>query len=150
MSLAIYTKPAPEDRISNTDDLYRNILSISLDGQIGGAIVNKLYIRNDNEDYYYSDISIVPVDTGTINHINTGKWSWKLREGDIAPQEGHWAAISSGNTISFADSIGTTRYGDLAVYLPFWLRVETPPNKLAQNIKTITIQISAIEHMVGY
>jgi len=150
MSLAIYTEPNPESRISNTDDLYRNILSVSLDGQVGGAIVRRLYVRNDSNNHYYTDISIIPIDVGFINHISNGKWNWKLFISDLVPEEGNWALVSSGNTLSFPDDLGTTGYGDLATYLPFWLRVETPPKQLVQNIKTITIQIISIEHAVGY
>jgi hypothetical protein len=150
MSLAIYTLPDPDYRLFQVSDtVFSPGLSVSFDGRVGGAQVKKLYIRNDNNDTYYTNTTIQALDSGAPSRVDGTNWHWKLAESDLPPSEYSWAEITPGNQLLLSSSIGTSRYGETAAYFTFWLRIQTPPRQLVQNIKSIVLRITATERLVG-
>lgn len=147
MSLAIYLDTSPESRVSST-----NPFVVSLDGEVGGAIDTKLYVRNDDVDRWYSDIQVLPYDSSGNNIVNGNMsgWYWRVLEKDFAPTTEEWLEVDAGNTLTLTDSIGSSTLGDISTYLPFWVRVAIPRWQLADNITRIILRLSATENLVGY
>jgi hypothetical protein len=100
----------------------------------GRAFVKKLFIRNDDSNFWYEDIEVKPV-TIVGGDISNGSVSIKLISGDSKPKESQWAAAPT-NSLSILSSPvegvnRTTRIPELGTadgpdikYYPFWIRVE--------------------------
>jgi len=162
MALNIYTEPKSTTKLS-IDGEQDAPLSIALDGQAGGGMDFKLYVRNDDTTKYYNNITIAPIDSSggwlvAPVYVDEGETTvlldkgfvWRLKEGEIKPVPEDWCAITAGNTLTLSDTLGTTIVGNTTIYLPFWLRVEIPRRENAATIKSIVLRIQATEHLVGY
>jgi len=150
MGIAIYSEPKPTAALSSDDTFYRPF-TVSFNGELGGNIVRRLYVRNDDPTRYYEDIQIVAVDSESPSRVTNAKsgWNWKMVEKDIAPVEEEWPDVAAGNTLILSSDLGSTSMGDSATYLSFWVRVEIPPNQLVDNIKDIVLRLTATEILVG-
>ena len=146
MSLGIYQQPKDTTEFS-TGGEQTTPFSVAIDGREGGAIEYQLYLRNDDIEHWYTDISVRAVGTTTWPVDGTRGYSWKLKEGFIKPTQKEWDVIESGNSITFSD-IGTASYGDIVSYLPFWVRVEIPRTDRAYTVKDVTLQIRFTESAV--
>ncbi len=146
MALRIYLQPKDTTKFSINGE-HTAPFSVAIDGRASGAIEYQLYLRNDDIEYWYTDISVRPVGTATWPVDGTRGYSWKLKEGFIKPTQKEWDMIESGNSITFSD-IGVSSYGDIVSYLPFWVRVEIPKADKAYTVKDITIQIRFTESAV--
>jgi len=149
MTLALYTRPDPDYRLSQAGNDFHNPLSVSLDGVVGGAVVRKLYLRNDNNDRYYTNITLQAVDTSYPQYTNQTDWNWKLAEADLSPPEEAWAEIDPGNILILSTSMGSSSQGETGVYYTIWLRVQAPSKQLAKNVSSIVIRLNAEERLVG-
>ena len=150
MGLGIYSEPVASSRITdNTDTGIAAPFTVSIDGKAGGFKTQRLYLRNDDATLTFTDISLVPVDTGSpsvVDGSQTG-FSWKLLEEDTQPTEEAWDLIDDGNTIEFSD-LGTILVTDIATYLPFWARIEIPRNTDVQAIASVELTISATSTLI--
>lgn len=148
MAIGIYTKPHEDYQISK-DDTRTNPLNIAINGRDGGVIYFKLYVRNDELKYWYSNIN-VGINCAFSDLIDGSKgFSWKLKESEFQPTIAEWDAITGGNIISLSNNLGSASYGNIHTYLPFWLRVEVPANEPAHQIKSISLQLTCKENLVG-
>lgn len=150
MALHIYTEPKKTTQLSE-DGEQTSPLSIPLDGQTGGVIDFKLYVRNDDTTKYYEDITITAVDLsgGWLTDDSQG-FSWRLKEGNIKPTPEDWLNVTAGNSLTLSDDLGTTIIGNITIYLPFWLRVTIPRRENAAAIKSVVLRLQATENLVGY
>lgn len=148
MGLGIYSAADATTKLSD-DGSFNNPLNLTFDGRLGGTKEVRLYIRNDNPLYYYTDITLVPTDPSAepiINDPDNG-YVWKLSVGDTQPTTSDWKNISGANQITFTD-IGSAGTPDTSTYLPFWILIQVPPG-LAVDIKdAVKLQISANEVLV--
>jgi len=148
MALRVYNKPV-ETAFLSIDQEQTNPFYITIDGREGGAIDSLLYVRNDNIERYYTDITVQAVDlSGGWLTNGTKGFSWKLIEGNQKPLPEEWQATSDGNLLSLSDDLGTSLIGDIITYLPFWVRVKIPRNENVATIKTVVLRIEATEHYI--
>ena len=103
----------------------------------------RLYLRNDDPLYSFTDITLTAVDSATPSSATEARngYSWKLIEGDDQPSNEKWDIVTPGNTIALVD-VGTVTVSDIATYLPFWVRVAVPSNSYVQAITTVKLDIS--------
>lgn len=146
MGIGIYTAATPGTKLSQAAD-FTNPLLVSIDGKIGGVIQHKLYVRNDDTDFWYSSTTITPVNTITPSLISSPGFSWKLIVGNTQPTDDQWAVVVGGNTISLAN-LGSGAGADTSTYLPFWLRVEIPRNTAVNTVLDTTLNINTNENLI--
>lgn len=120
----------------------------TFNGNTGGAIIKQVYIRNNNEDRYYTGLTLQPLDSGSFNHTVNNKWNWKLIVGDVEPTHEDWIHTTAGALISLSD-LGSSSSGDTYTYLSVWIRAEVPARRPAQNIKAISLQLNGEENLVS-
>jgi len=147
MALKIYNQPSPDFALSE-GGLRLNPLLVTFDGRVGGARAKKLYVRNNHLERYYTSITVSLGDTGDTSIIDgTNDYSWKLYAGDGNPPFEYWDRLDPANTISL-DNIGTIDKGDISTYLPFWVRIEVPSNRMVNNTIQVSLTINAQENLV--
>jgi len=121
------------------------------DGTNGQTVETKLFVRNDDLNYYYTNITFQgtparKVRVGDINYPEAFV-GFKLLAQDSQPTESEWAAVESGNVLSFPD-VGSTSEGDTS-YKPLWLQITIPPGTRVQTITDIAIGRNAESNPVG-
>jgi hypothetical protein len=121
------------------------------DGTNGEIVEKRLFLRCDDENFYYNNIQISPtpdskVRVGDINfpEANIG---YKVIIKEDQPTESEWAATQSGDP-AILDNIGTTDQGDTS-YKPFWIQVEIKPGTRIGAIRDVSLDLSADENPVG-
>lgn len=148
MSLKLYFKE---------NSTYREVSSVSPittihDGKNGDTKSICVYLRNDDNTKWYSNIITSPLDTeeaypyGDVAYTETG-WGVKLKKGSTEPTQAEWDDINWGNQINM-DDIGSSGSGDDSTYSPFWFLVSCPPNSEAQNKEDIQLNVSYTENAV--
>jgi hypothetical protein len=146
MAIYLYTEPGGTVPLS-TDGT--NPFTITFDGLRGGSISKKLYVRNSETDRYYSDITVSINDTGVPSRSDgTDEFRWRLYEGEHHPPIETWETIVPGTAITLSNNIGTYIKGDISTYLPFWVRVEIPPDRRVQVIDQIYLRLAATEYLI--
>lgn len=142
MALGIYSDPNPEALITSS-----NPLTFTFDGRVGGTMSRKIYIRNDNPDRWYTNITVQPVDTSGTNIVDgsTPGFFWKLKEKDINPTPEEWDLVSNGNQITLSKNLGNNLLGDIVTFLPIWVKVSVPRGMDLQTIKDVVLRIQATE-----
>jgi hypothetical protein len=126
MGIGIYTSVDPDKVLSqNGDFLYP--FSITFDGRVGGYRETKLFIRNDDSDYYYNDLTLSLLDENPESIINNGGYVWKLYYGDQKPTFNDWLNIPAATSIQIED-LGSEGNSDISTYLPFWVFIQVPNN----------------------
>lgn len=125
----------------------------SHDGKTGDVQSVLLYLQNDDDTKWYSNIFVEPYDLidrnpyGDIAYSETG-WGVKLSSGGLEPTTHQWEAIRWGEAIEIED-IGSDSDGDIINYYPFWYYVTCPPNTNAQNKTDITLKVLYTENAVS-
>lgn len=153
MSLDIYTYDADNSTYSkiSKEGLQSNPIQTNHDGTNGETVEKKLYLKNDNANFYYNNISLfaLPARKVRVGDINYPEAyiGFKIVEKDQQPTVSEWLAIESGNHAIF-NAIGDTNLGDTA-YKPFWIQVVIPPGTRVQTINDISIHLEAEENAVG-
>ncbi len=145
LGLLIYRDAGSSTYVAYIPNAYsdKTYIETTLDCELGQAQETEYFIRNDDKDYYFTDISvkatslIAPDDT---IGIETG-WGVKLSAGATQPTEAQWETIDYGNTISLSD-LGSALASDTTTYLPFWVRVECPAGIMPTIKENIAIDIS--------
>lgn len=134
----------------SADSAWSNPLTVTANGFRGQTIIKKLYVRNDEIDKWYEDVSVLPVQlVGTPNWIDgSDGHSWKLIGGDTEPTEEEWEAVSAANTINLG-AIGGVGVGDTSTYLPFWVRVVVHERTAIRSLtNVVSLDIEFDEHVV--
>lgn len=133
------------------DGLQTSPVQTSHDGTNGEVVEKKLFLRNSNTDFFYTDISLTPVPArktrvGDIQYPEAFV-GFKIIVQETQPTANQWLAAESGETVDFED-IGNSSQGDNA-FKPFWVQIEIPPGTRAQTIVDISINVEADENPVG-
>lgn len=137
---------------SSRTEFTTNPLRTVHDGHLGGHYDIQIYIRNDDNTKYYSDITLVPVSSTSPGDV-LGEWGEtgfgiKLLPGEQRPTEFEWDVVRSGESIILND-LGSTSSADIATYLPVWVRVICPASTPAQLKTNLGLKIEAISKQVG-
>jgi len=142
MALRIYENSTDSVPISSSDT-FSNAWTESIDGRTGGSIEKKLYVKNDETVYDYSDIQVYAIQTsGSFDLLaGTKGFSVKFSEGATRPSLEQWNTIQVDNTIDLADIT------DVSTALPFWIRIQVPSNVPVQQVRGIKIAVYATESL---
>ncbi len=145
--LKIYSAMDADAYLSSDGSCYTPY-RITLDGRDTCAIENKLFIRNDDPRYFYTDIILSVVDKGgdiwaDIAH----EFSWKLSLGDRQPLPGEWIGITDGNTLSIV-SMGSSTDAATYLYQSFWIRTQIPRGHMATAVKSVVFRLEGQEWLV--
>ena len=153
MSLDIYSYDEDNsiyNRISK-DGIQSNPIQTVHNGTEGEVVEKKLYLRNDDPNFYYTSIKLkgVPPRKLRIGDINFPEAfiGFKIIEKDTQPSENEWLAMESGNEVALSP-IGDTSSGDTS-YKPFWIQVSIPVGTRVQTIADVSINLEAEQNPVG-
>lgn len=148
MSVGIYTSAVPEALLSQ-DGAFTSPFSVTFDGRIGGNKQYRLFVRNDNSLFWYSNLSLTLSDSGSESIINNSQpgFLWKLSAGDTQPTENAWLNIAASNTINLPN-LGIAGNPNIATYLPFWVLIQVPANLNVQNFNTVRFVLSGQENLI--
>jgi len=133
------------------DGLHTSPIQSSHNGTNGEIVEKKMFLKNDDSNFYYTDIKIqaVParkVKVGDINYPEAFV-GFKIIVQDDQPSENEWLAIRSGNEADVVD-IGTSSSGDTS-YKPLWIQISIPTGTRVQTIRDISISLELEENPVG-
>ena len=120
-------------------------------GTDGQVVEKKLFLRNDDSDFYYADIALQPtparkVRVGDIN-FPEAFIRFKIIIKEEQPTQSEWLAVESGNQVFF-DDIGTTDEADTS-YKTFWIQIGISPGTRVGNINDVSIHLDAEENAIG-
>ena len=151
--IKIYYKNTSEEYVEvSTGNNLSSPINTTHDGRTGTVQTLLLYLRNDDEDKYYTNISILPVDlelTSSLSDVlyeETG-WGIKLSTGGVEPSSSEWENVNWGESITIED-IGSSSAGDTTTYYPFWYMISSPPNTDAQIKKDLVLRTNYTENAV--
>ena len=152
MALDIYTF---DDDTSNfvvhsKNGLLTNPVQTTHDGTNGEIVEKKLFLRNDDSNFFYSNLLLQPLPrtktaVGDINFPEAFV-TFKIIVQNEQPTENQWKSVASGSEVSFAD-IGATGSGDIS-YKPFWIFTSIPAGTRVGNISDVFIQLEGEENPV--
>ena len=143
--ISLYDKPGGTKLTIPSDDGY-NPFTVTFNGSTGGAIVKRVYVRNDEVNKYYTSLTLTPYSAGA--YIDNSQWNWKLIISDTRPTHSDWINTSAGTVLSLSD-LGSSTQGDTYTYISVWVRVEVPSRQPAQNIKNIYLRLEGEENLVS-
>jgi len=132
--LKLYTEP---DSLKEITDI--NLFRITFDGTKGGAISKPIYIRNDDKELYYSNITL------TFNSLS---YIFRLVQADYCPTVLEWSKIPINTEIALTYNIGSSTVYDISTYITVWSQVTIPRGESANNIDFITLKLGYTEGLV--
>lgn len=151
MGLKIYEEASPSTAFS-TEGSFDNPMSHAFNGTTGEVVEKRYYIRNDDPTRWYSNITVQPVVSSGDNIVNgsgsTEGFLWKVLAGDSKPLEEQWELKAPGEAVSLGANIGSGSAGDTTTYLPFWLRIQVPPNAPIASYQGVVLKIQSTEGIV--
>jgi hypothetical protein len=138
-------------RVISQDGLQTSPIQTSHDGTNGEIIEKKVYLRNDDVNFYFTDIRLTPYPArktrvGDIQYPEAFV-GFKIIAQENQPSKNEWLAVESGGT-AFLEDIGDHDAGDNA-YKPVWIQIEIPPGTRAQTISDVAINVQADQNPVG-
>lgn len=121
-----------------------------VNGYLGGAHEEIIYLRNDDVSRWYTNITVSLVTTtyDGAGELGTSGYSFKFMYGERRPTEAEWDTVISGASLTIPD-IGTTVAADTSTYHPVWIRVYVPGNTPASINETFSIRLSYFPRLVG-
>ena len=136
-------------QFSYDGDLSNNIRAV-VNGVDGGSVIKKLFIRNDEAAYYYTNITVGFTPSELVNPANTRKIKYKLLSGDTEPDNSTWDSVASGDSLTYTntvksrkiDNIGSAGNPDLNYY-PLWLRIDVPPRSPMRVLLDVDVYIDS-------
>jgi len=137
--------------ITHTGDATQPLATVH-DGKTGDTQTLQVYLRNDDNTKWFSNIVIRPIDLvdanpyGDIIYTETG-WGVKLYSSIEEPTESEWEDIEWGESIEM-DNIGSASLANTAAYYPFWYLITCPPNINAKIKTDIVLNTAYTENAV--
>jgi hypothetical protein len=127
MSINIYTQPNPSTALSQ-DGAFTSPFALTFDGRVGGYKEVKLFLRNSNPSFYFTDLEVSLEDNTSESITSTPEngYVWKLSYGDTKPTYNDWLNIPEANALSVTTPIGGPGNPDTSTYLPFWVFIQVP------------------------
>jgi hypothetical protein len=148
--LSLYPKPegAP---FSRDDRPVTSPFRITIEGLIGGCLVKRCYLRNDDPALYFTNITVRFADElGLYSSGNSANdWSRKLIYSIHEPFPEEWEQVENHNSLTFS-SIGSTSLADTFSFFPIWVRCSIPAGLREQNITTLPLCVEGTQKLVGY
>ena len=143
MTLSIYDSPVATANFS-TGGTFNNPMRHAVDGRVGGVIERLYYVRNDNSNRSYTDITLKAVSSVAKDIVSGADgYSIKLSKGSTQPTDQEWDTVDGGNTITW-----TSITEDTLLYNPFWLRIEVPKGAPVDTVISSFFRISGTESVV--
>lgn len=145
MGLGLYSKPDSDYPINSL-----NPFTVTFDGRIGGAQDRLIYLRNDDTDRWFNNITVQAIDPSGDDWVDgtIPGFSWRLMQQDVAPTEEEWGLVAAGNTLSISTVLGSSIFADIVTYVPIWVRVQIPRGQAVSTITEIIFRISATENAI--
>lgn len=149
MSVGIYSEPTSSALLSQ-DDLFTKPFAITFNGKTGGYKEVKLYLRNDNPLYFYTDLELALEDSTSPTIINrpSDGFIWKMSYGDNKPTYNDWLNTPVAQTLTGIDDLGASGSPDTSTYLPFWVFIQVPANLDVQVFTGVKFVVSGNEGLV--
>lgn len=151
LSLYEYDKSNNQYLEISQNGLQTRPIQTTHNGTNGEVVEKQLFIRNDNDNFYYSNIRLqaTPANKVRIGDINYPEAyiGYKIIVKDTQPTKSEWAATQSGE-IAFISAIGDTNLADTA-YKPLWIQVTISPGTRIGALRDVGIQMLAEENPVG-
>jgi hypothetical protein len=152
-SLNIYTYDRDNNQylMISQDGLQSRPIQTTHDGTNGEVVEQKLYLRNDNENFYFNNITLqaTPASKVRVSDINYPEAfiGYKIIFKESQPSKSEWAAVQSGDE-AFVTNIGTTDVPDTS-YKPFWIQVNIPPGTRIGALRDVSLQLNAETNPIG-
>lgn len=122
-----------------------NVWHILLDGREGGSREQQVWVRNDSALYYYTGITVQPIDANGPSMVDgTSGYSWKLKAQSLQPSLAEWNLVTAGASASLTD-IGSVGSPDTSTYFPLWVRIEVPKNAPIKTASSVSLRIVATQ-----
>jgi hypothetical protein len=146
MAVGIYTEPNPDTLLSE-DDLFTRPFAVTFDGRVGGYKEIKLYLRNDDPTFYYTNLVLGLEDSNDEPIISRPEdgYVWKLHYGDLKPTYNDWLAKTPAAPLSNIDDLGESGDPDTSTYLPFWVYIQIPSNTDVQVFTSVKFTLAGTE-----
>jgi hypothetical protein len=141
MALSLYYKNDQDQFVEVTDT---TPITTIHNGRTGDKKTIQLFIRNDDETRWFSNIIVKPEN---VTYEITG-WGVKLYPGDSCPSVSLWEDITWGSQIDIED-IGSDEAADTSLYSSFWYYITCPPNEPVIIKKDISLKVSFTENIVA-
>ena len=152
MGLQIYNESVDNSIVGERRDHLVYPLSLVFPGRIGGFIEKRLWLRNDDIRLRFTNITIQPVDSDSVSHIDgTGGYSVLLFEGDDRPVDDAWDLVVSGALINMPNigiDTDTEKHGQINNWFPFWIKCIVPWQAELANITTVSLALDAVAHWI--
>ena len=125
-------------------------LTTSHNSFTGEEDVKLLYIRNNDPQFYYTGITVVPsmIDLEEGALFSESGWSIKLSFGSEQPTEEEWGDILPNTPVS-VPNIGNSSVGNIESIFPIWVRVFCPGHSKPQIKKDLSLKIRFTEKLVN-
>lgn len=116
----------------------------------GEEDVKLIYIRNNDPQFYYTGITVVPsmIDLEEGALFSESGWSIKLSFGSEQPTEEEWGDILPNTPVS-VPNIGNSSVGNIESIFPIWVRVFCPGHSKPQIKKDLSLKIRFTEKLVN-
>lgn len=153
MSLQLYQYDEDNNQYIqiSEDGLQTQPIQTTHDGTNGEVVEKKMFIRNNDANIYYNNISLrakpdSKVRVGDINYPEAFI-GYKIIYKETQPSESEWASVQSGNE-EIIDNIGTTDAADNS-YKPFWIQVTIPAGTKVGAFRDVNIEVIAEQNPLG-
>ena len=151
LSLYEYDKSNNQYLEISQNGLQTRPIQTTHNGTNGEVVEKQLFIRNDNDNFYYTNIRLqsTPANKVRIGDVNYPEAyiGYKIIIKDTQPTKSEWAATQSGE-IAFIPNIGNTNLSDTA-YKPLWIQVTISPGTRIGALRDVGIQMLAEENPIG-
>lgn len=146
--LAFYEDTLDPETYLSFGDTASNPFRITVDGVLGGTIVKRVHLHNDNPDYYFTNIVVSLYDSSEGSQYTSGFWRWKLINSIYEPVPEQWDQVANNNTLSI-DDIGSSSASNTSDFIPIWIQCTVPAGMLAVNITDVSLRVSASLNLVS-
>ena len=125
-------------------------LTTSHNSFTGEEDVKLIYIKNNDPQFYYTGITVVPsmVDLEEGALFSESGWSIKLSFGSEEPTEEEWGDILPNTEVS-VPNIGNSSVGNIESIFPIWVRVFCPGHSKPQIKKDLSLKIRFTEKLIS-
>lgn len=151
LSLYEYDKDNNQYLEISQNGLQTRPIQTTHNGTNGEIVEKQLFLRNDNDNFYYSNIRLTatPANKVRIGDVNYPEAyiGYKIIVKNTQPTKSEWAATQSGDT-AFISNIGTTDLADTS-YKPLWIQVTISPGARIGALRDVGIALLAEENPIG-